>query len=582
MIMERKTYDIIYPEPMSPGVILESNVFTPMRDGVEIATDIYKPAEGDGPWPVIFAYSGYKKEYIFESPLPGFYVQNGYAVVYSQARGTGQSQGKYTFHGKYEARDGYDIVEWIARQPWCDGNVAMLGASYYAVNMWLTAVQNPPHLKCIVPFPGTTDNYRGLIYPGGVFRSSFIGGLLSGLLKVCIWPGPVPGKELPENPVLEILAHPEDGPYYWERSVWHRMDRIKIPVLNIVPTSQHLHTTSHLKSYEDIESPKKLIITPWTHMVYMRFSIECLPLNQQILRWLDYWLKGIDTGIMDEPEVAIYDNGTGEWRYENEYPLARTAWRKFYLHEKTTATEPWGLISDVSPTEKERAGTYRYPGSAFGPKEFLAYTTPPLEEDLVVRGPVSITFYASTTDENTADWTFFVKVGDISPGGKPLDPMNNPRDPINKPLWTDAWTPPDVWLWSFGNLKAKYLEVDESRSKPGQPWHSFQNPADLKPNTIYEFQIELMPIFNTFRKGHRIWLQIASQDMEFDNQDAFSPSGMALSGWSYRNAYKSEIAVYHSPEYPSHILLPIIPDAPEIARVEAPLRDVVPGAPSIE
>lgn len=580
--MERKIYDIIYPEPLAPGTILDSNVFATMRDGVEIALDIYKPADGDGPWPVIFAYAGYKKEYIFESPLPCFYVQNGYVVVYGQARGTGQSQGKYTFHGKEEARDGYDIIEWLAQQPWCNGKVAMLGASYYAVNMWLTAVENPPHLKCIVPFPGTTDNYRGLIYPGGVFRSAFIGGLLTALLHACIWPGPVPGKELPENPVLEMLARPEDGPYYWERSVWHRMDKIKVPVLNIVPTSQHLHTACHLKSYVDIKAPKKLIITPWTHTVYMKFIIECLPLNKQILRWLDYWLKDIETGIMDEPEVAIYDNGSGEWRYENEYPLARTLWKNFYLHEKSLSTEPWGSISEVPPTDNEKPDTYRHPRSAFGTTEFLAYTTPPLEEDLVVRGPVSIIFYASTTDQNTYDWAFFVKIGDISPGGQPLDPSNNPRDPRNKPFWTDVWTPPDVWLWSYGNLKAKYRDLDERLSKPGQPWHSFQNPADLKPNTIYEFQIELMPIFNTFKKGHKIWLQIAGQDMEYDTQDVFSKNGMSIRPWSYRNSYKSEITVYHSSEYPSYVLLPIIPEAPEIGQVNVPLSDVIPGAPLIE
>jgi predicted acyl esterase len=285
---------------------------------------------------------------------------------------------------------------------------------------------------------------------------------------------------------------------------------------------------------------------------------------------------------MDEPEVAIYDNGSEEWRYENEYPLARTLWEKFYLHEKNISTEPWGSISKVPPTDNEKPDTYRHPRSAFGTTEFLAYTTPPLEEDLVVRGPVSITFYASTTDQNTYDWAFFVKIGDISPSGQTLDTSNNPRDPRNKPFWTDVWTPPDVWLWSYGNLKAKYRDVDERLSRPGQPWHSFQNPADLKPNTIYEFQIELIPIFNTFKKGHKIWLQIAGQDMEYDTQDVFSKNGMSIRPWSYRNAYKSEITVYHSSEYPSHILLPIIPEAPEIAQVNVPLSDVIPGAPLIE
>jgi len=567
--MKRKVYDIIYPEPIPPGVILEKNLFAIMRDGVEIALDVYKPAEGAGRWPVILAYSGYNKETFSESPFPSFWCPNGYAVVSAQARGTGQSQGKYTLHGKDESRDGYDIVEWIAQQPWCDGNVGMMGASYFGVSQWVTAIHNPPHLKCIVPCPGWTDYYRGLAYPGGVFRYSFISFWLPRVMRGCLWPGPVPGKKPPMNSILDMLARPEDGPYYWERSVWNRMEQIKVPVLNIVPALQELHAPTHLRSYVDIKSPKKLIVSPFIHQMYMKFMLECLPINQQMLRWFDYWLKGIDTGIMDEPEVAIYDNGTGEWRYENEYPLARTEWKKWYLHPKVAASEPWGLVSEALPAENEKPDTFRHPGTLFNPPQFLGYTTAPLKEDVVVQGPVSVTFYASTTAENTADWAFFIKVGDIAPDGAFAG--------RTKPEWTDFWTPRDVWICSSGNLKPRFREVDESRSKPGQPWHSFRKPADLKPNVVYEFQVELVPIFNTFKKGHKIWVQIACQDVLFDSQDAFSPSARV----AYRGAHKDEISVYHDSEHPSHLLLPVIPDAPEIAPVKAPLRDIVPGAPTI-
>jgi predicted acyl esterase len=447
----------------------------------------------------------------------------------------------------------------------------MMGASGFAHEIWCTAVQNPPHLKCIVPAPGLTDNYRGFYYPGGVLQREIVF-LLVDAMNLGQWPGPVPGKELPENLVLDYLTNFEDGPLHLERSVWHRMGDIKVPVLNIVPGNNH-HSPTHLRSYVDITAPKKLRIVPYTYAMYMKYVFECLPLQQYVLRWFDYWLKGIETGIMGEPEVAVYDNGTGRWRYENEYPMARTEWQKWYLHEKTEATASRGSISETQPAAEEQPDTFNHPSGRFNPVQYLGYETPPLEEDLPVSGPVSITFYASTTSGDTSDWAFFVKLGDIAPSGEPPKLME-------RSLYTDMWTPPEVFLWSNGNLKTKFREVDESMSRPGLPWHPFKNPTDCKPNTVYEFQVELWPVFNTFKKGHKIWVQIACQSMSHDSQD-FTTTQSITPHIALRGAYNSEISVYHSAEYPSHLLLPVIPPAPEIAPVRAPLKDVVPGAPHI-
>jgi predicted acyl esterase len=574
----KMNYDVVYPLSTPSGVILEKNVYAIMRDGVKVALDIYKPVTGEGPWPVIIGYSGWPKEFFFESALPEFYCPNQYVIVQAQARGIGFSQGKFTMLGESEVQDGYDIVEWIAQQTWCDGNIGMMGASYFGVSQWLTALQNPPHLKCIVPCPGLTNHYKAFYYPGGVF-SSFAVYLVSSVTQGAIWPGPIPGKELPEDFLTRVYANTAYGPFYEEHGdPWKRIDQIKVPVLSIVSAGNELHAPTHLKSYIDIKAPKKLIITPWNGRVYQPFIFQTTSLNQQILRWFDYWLKGIDTGIMDEPEVAIYDNGTGKWRYENEYPLARTRWTKFYFHERTAKTEPWGSISEVQPTRKENPDTYRHP-SPPDKAQFLAYTTPPLEEDLVVRGPVSMTFYASTTEEALSDWSFFVKVGEMVQSGLLLNPVT--KEPQIKPDgWlntTNSWTPREVQLWSFGNLKAKFREVDESKSKPGQPFHSFQNPIDLEPNTIYEFQVELGPIFNTFKKGNKVWIQIAGEDPGYSTWD--SSSLYLRRGIEEIPPMKHEIAIYHDSEHQSHLLLPIIPDAPEIAPVRAPLCDVLPGAP---
>jgi putative CocE/NonD family hydrolase len=496
------------------------------------------------------------------------------------------------------AQDGYDMIEWIAEQPWCSGSVAMMGASGYGVMQWTTAPLNPPHLKAMVVL-ATTDNYRGLCYPGGVLRRPFVLHLVSTITQGAIWPGPIPGKELPMNVIAEIFLNNGDGPFWWEHGGgWKKIEKIKSPILNVVSTPNRLHAYYHLRSYGSIKSPKKLVITPWTGENYQPWIFETTAFNQYILRWFDYWLKEIETGIMNEPEIAIYDNGTGKWRHENEYPLARTKWGKYYLHGKTAPAE-LGLISQRLGEGQEKPQVFHNIGlntqmiasygmfleqrkkgkrdaqlSSTGTDQphFVVYASPPLEEDLRVWGPVSLTLYASTAEEVTTDWSFFVKMGEMVPNGVPLNPVT--RNPEIKPEVTDQWTPREVQLWSWGCLKAKFREVDENTSKLGMPWHSFQKPVDLKPNTVYEFQIELQPVFKTFKKGCRIWLKIACDDALYSTWDSSSRYvERPLS------PLRNEVLIYHGDEYPSHLLLPVVPDAREITPVQSPLQDAVPGAP---
>ena len=582
--MKEADYDIVYPNPTPQGVTLEKNVRAVMRDGVKMAVDVYRPVQGEGPWPTIFAYSPFQKERFFEGPKPAFYCSHGYVLVQATERGSGFSGGKFEFHGSKAAQDGYDLVEWIAGQSWCTGSVAMMGASGYGVMQWLTAPLNPPHLKCLVVL-ATTDNYRGLCYPGGVFRKPFVLNMVSGLTQAAIWPGPISGKEQPMNTIAEILAHTEDGPFWWEHGgSWTRIARIKCPVLNLVNTPNRLHAIYHLRSYADIMSPKKLVIVPWTNENYQPWIFETTSFNRYILRWLDYWLKGLDTGIMDEPEVAIYDNGTGKWRHEDEYPLARTRWEKYYLRGKASETDACGIIGTTPPARDDKpdtydnlslnaamAASYGIVSSAPTRPHYAAYLSPPLEEDITVWGPVSFTLYASTTEDVTSDLSFFVKMGEMVPEGVPLNPATGV--PETKPEANDPFTPREVQLWSWGSLKAKFRELDQNKSRPGMPWHSFQNPRELEQGIVYEFQIELQPVFKTFRKGCMVWLKIASDDALYSTLD--SSSQYVETPLSPEN---SKISIYHDAEHPSHLFLPVIPYVPEGIPVKPPLCDALPGA----
>ncbi len=467
--MTKKSYPVTYPEPVPANSRLKKNIFVPMRDGVKIAVDVYLPVKGKGPWPVILAYSPFQKERFFESAKPAFYCDHGYVCVQAAERGSGLNEGQFTFQSPQSARDGYDIIEWIAKQPWCTGNVGMLGASGYGVAQWITAPLNPPHLKALAAL-ATTDNYRGLCYPGGVLRKPFVLNMISGLMNAAIWPGPVTGKEEPMNIVSGLLANTEDGPFWWEHGCgWKTMSRIKAPVLNIVNVPNRLHAIYHLRSYNEIRSPKKLIVTPWTNENYQPWIFETTAFNLHILRWFDHWLKGINTGIMDEPEVAVFDSGTGNWRYENDYPLARTRWTKYYLHNLT-------ILSSVQPGKKEKPDVYhnvslnaalmasyglKFSVSKENEPFFVSYLSDPLEEDLKICGPVSFTLYAETAEEITSDWSFFIKMGEMVPNGVPLNPVIG--QPEIKPEANDAFTPQNVQIWSWGSLKCKFREVDDAK-----------------------------------------------------------------------------------------------------------------------
>jgi predicted acyl esterase len=575
--MKNVVKNIVYPNQTPPGVNLKKNVQAVMRDGIKMVLDVYQPAQGKGPWPVILAYSPFPKERIFESAKPAFYCNQGYVCVQASERGIGFNQGQFTMHGTQAAQDGYDLVEWIASQPWCNGNVGMMGASGYGVMQWLTAPLNPPHLKSLVVL-ATTDNYRGLCYPGGVLRKPFVLNLVSGFTQGALWPCPIPGKEMPMNIIAEILSHTQDGPFWWEHGGgWTRISEIKTPVLNIVNTPNRLHAIYHLRSYSDIKSPKKLVITPWTNENYQPWIFETTAFNSYILRWLDYWLKGIDTGIMNEPEIAIYDNGTGIWRYESEYPLKRTAWAEFYLHTRTidrtrpSAEEPPDSYENISLNTAMLA-SYGIAMPAPDRPNYVTYLSSPLQNDIKVGGPVSFVLYASTTEEVTSDWSFFVKMGEMVSEGVPLNPVTG--QPEVKPEVNDPFTPGNVQIWSWGSLKAKYREVDEKLSRPGLPWHAFQNPQQPKPRTIYEFQIQLQPVFKTFKKGCRFWLKISSDDALYTSLD--TTSSYVETPISLKD---SKVTIYHDAQHPSYLRLPVIPDAPEITPVPPPLCNAVPSAP---
>lgn len=552
-----------WPERVSQpryGVRSQKNVYITMRDGVKLCVDIYYP-DAPGNYPALLAVAPYGKElqalpapvrpYDFHHEAGGveagntqFWVSRGYVHVIADTRGSGSSEGSYCFYGPKESEDGYDLVEWIAAQPWCNGQVGMIGMSYFAVMQYHTAAQNPPHLKAIAPCEGLTDRYRQSCYHGGILDYGFY---------VRWWPllavpsfEPLSMREfLPEvlnqkveelkrhpdiqgfpaayltllcpekNPIhFDLLMHPNDGPFYWERSAYRMFDRIKIPTyLWSRWSGWGIHLPGAFSAYDGISAPRKMVIfqtstkgpdRPWNQH------------HEEILRWYDHWLKGIDTGLMDEPPIKLWVQGVNEWRYEDEWPLSRTRWTKFFLREN-------GRLSEEVPVSGEGPDhfTNRLYWDANEPAPCLKYTVGPFHEDVEMTGPMALYLHGSLSTED-ANW--MVDIKDISPDGSGR-------------------------TVSKGWLKASHRAVDPKLSRPYQPFHPHLESVPVVPGKILEYAVEIREASNVFKAGHSLQLLIKGEDSPYEDRIWYHLANMR----------ETRHSVYHDVKHPSYLLLPIIP-----------------------
>jgi hypothetical protein len=538
----------------------EKNVSIAMRDGVRLAADIYRP-DAKGKFPALLAMSAYGKDVQKlkgptgplnphrgnggqESGDTEYFVSRGYVHVIVDIRGSGDSEGEFPFFGIKEQEDGYDVVEWIARQPWCNGNVGMVGMSVFGLVQFLIAAQNPPHLKAIFPYEAYTDRYRHQMYHGGILNMGFyaqwwghvsVGASVPRSLRE----NPKEIKKILEDlkqtdeiqshpflyitlkypeknvPMFEGLVHPFDGQFYWETSAYTKFNQIKIPCYMVGRWSAWpIHLAGAFAAYNGINAPKKLMVMETEHP-----SGPLRPWRDDhdiILRWYDHWLKGMDTGMMGEPPIRLFLKGKNEWRYENEWPLARTQWTKFYLRGE-------GGLTRQPPGQDEHPDTFVNKPFAL-PREVLPgikYRTPPLEEDMEVTGPVALYFHA-VLDRPEATW--FVSINDSAPDGTTR-------------LITKGW------------LRASHRAIDEKRSKPYQPFHPHTESTSIEPGKVYEYAIDIRETSILLEAGHRIELVIKGQDSSSEDPIWFHLC----------NLKETKHAIYHSPEYLSYLLVPMIP-----------------------
>lgn len=547
-------------------VVVEQDVYVSMSDGIVIACDIFRP-DSDEQFPAILGESNYGKA-LQSAPImpaamdmknagaeagdPYFYARRGYVHVIADVRGSGKSGGEYTNYGQREQKDTYEIIEWIASQPWCDGNVTMFGASYFSIVQQQVAGLNPPHLKTIFSNYAYTDYYRDKFYHGGIFAYGFVIGwtklfanarIESWTLKnmgreyyeegiqralndadICGVPQLVEALKSPTkggNPlVVDTLINHLDGPYYAERNI--KYENIKIPAyLGADWACYGLEGVGPAgRGWENINAPKRMVIGPICYADRPLYQYQ-----YESLRWFDFWLKGVDTGIMHEPAVRIFVMGADEWKDAEDWPLPETKWTPFYLHEN-------GLLSEHEFWPNEGCSSYG-DSPVLTPRGSLRFLSPPLVENTEIIGPIILDLYASSTDD---DVLWFITLWDVGPQSK--------GELINgegERLLTRGW------------LRGTQREIDVRKSKLWEPHHTHTKREALTPGQIYQFKIKIEPTGNLFKIGHRIGLKISSSDGE---QPKTPLEWIFGSGHLLRQS-SSRVTVYHDEEHPSHLLLPV-------------------------
>ena len=518
--------------PPQHDVMREDDVAAPMRDGVALLTDVYRPVT-PGRYPVLIAASPYPRQIqntgaplgFVEAGQSDFFVPRGYVHVIANLRGTGGSGGTYTFSDSQERRDLYDLVEWAAAQPWSDGNVGMVGISYFAGTQLAAAVERPPHLKAIMPIAGTYDFYESSTHHGlgsTGFLTPFLAmigmtsaksdtfyrsKLMAAATKVLRAPAIhdrlanfngealVAGLKLllnlphPSHPWDDIwratlVEHPYHDAWWDDRNILPLLDRVEIPVYlgcDWQNVSLHLpHTFWALDRLTN--SPHVQVALLGNHGLTWPWE----SLHVEALAWFDHWLKGQDTGVLEGPSIRYIVEGDPAWRTSDAWPLPNTRHRAFVLDAD-------GVLGGGDGQGARRmmnlgAGMNRPRVSESDPPDTLVWDTPALEEDFDVAGEIELRLDAVST---APDLAWILCLQDVDPAGKATDITQ-------------------------GYLRAGLREVDEAASRIGAPVLPCRHFEPVPVGETVSYRIPIVPNAYRFKAGNRVRLFITHDDQASD------------------------------------------------------------------
>ncbi|MAG93959.1 MAG: hydrolase [Planctomycetaceae bacterium] len=578
-------------QPPQPGdyspakyeVVEERNGDAPMRDGARLKIDVFRP-QAEGRFPAVLQQTPYNKN--GQATRAKKFAARGYVVVNVDSRGRFESGGEWDPFSPKHKTDGYDLVQWVAKQPWCNGNVGTYGLSYMGWTQWWTASQSPPALKAIVPEVAPPDHFQNCPYQNGIFVCWMMdwAGMMSARLPHSAGPGPYGGfavnreKAYGNLPYIDFDKTRNYKPNAWWRKwinqntaqgeYWRAISyqtpesyaEGKVPSLaisgwfdanfpgtpmNYLGMKEHGGTAAARRP--------RMVVGPWQHIVNRHRVAAGVDFGEEaiidwdgyILRWFDYHLKGVENGVLNDPPVHVFVMGRNKWRAAEDWPLPGTKFTKYYLHSGGHANSSSGDGSlSTQPPGDERADRYVYdphdptPSPGFtnghidGPrdisqtatrKDVLVYDTPVLSEDVELVGPITARLFAATSCRDT-DW--MIRLSDVHPDGTAL-------------------------FLAEGVMRARH------RDPQRQGAFNASKLSTIEPNEAYEYRIDFWrPTGNLFARGHRIRIEISSSSYPYYLRNPNTgEDNIALA----RKFQVAKQTVFHDAGRASWVVLPVIP-----------------------
>jgi uncharacterized protein len=557
----------IFAQSPTYEVKREFDLRVPMRDGVTLSANVYRPDSAEK-FPVLLVRTPYDAAQPNYAEAGAYWASHGYVYVIEDVRGRGGSGGEF-YPLVNEAVDGDDSITWCANQPWSTGKVGMLGPSYLGWVQGYAAGMHNSHLAALIPTVTPPDPYRNFPVQFGVMQ-----------VATASWMAFISGKTLQDIaqfdlfrayahlPLIDVdhdlgrtmkpwrdwLSHPDYDDYWKKQAYQEKMLDSTTPALNVSgwyddvfvgTTENYINMTTKAHTPEG-RNQQWLLIGPWGHATNAGRALGDIDFGPSAvidflgveLRWFDHWLKGIDNGVEKDPHVRIFVMGENAWHTENEWPIARTKYTKYYLHSNGRGANSLfgtGTLTQQVQAE-EKPDHYRYspedPAPFITPADFhqtggpddyraverrddvLVYTTPAVEQPTEVCGPLEVKLYAASSARDT-DWT--VKLLDVHPDGF-AQRLND------------------------GIVRARYRESQEK-------------PTLLEPGKVYEYNIGAWSTCVQLQKGHQLRLEVSSsafpksaRNMNTGGDDANQAHGVV-----------AEQTIYHDAAHPSYVMVPIVP-----------------------
>lgn len=508
-------------------IVCDQDVAVTLRDGTVIYTDIYRPVNAPEKIPCIISWSYFGKRpgdgmdewqvigvppgtvsrmAKFESADPAYWCRYGYAVANADPRGVGHSQGDINMFGTQDGRDGYDFIEWLAAQDWCNGNIGMFGNSGVAMTQYRIAAEQPPHLACIAPWEATGDLLRESLYEGGIPALGFNNFIVSSL----VGPGYI------DDTAAMALKYPFMNEYWADKIP--KWEKIKIPAY-VTACWQHMHLRGSMECFRKIRSTKKWLRAhrefEWPD-TYANRSLE------ELKRFFDRYLKEIHNGWELTPRVRIEVMDAYEYNYqddrpEKEFPLKRTRYKKLYLD-----------AANASMSDEPLAGESKV---SYDAEKGITNFDMKFNEDTEITGYLKLHMWVEAEGNNEMD--IFVNVQKLDEDGDWL-----PTSVLGEPH-------PGAW----GKLRVSRRALDPKLSSDFQPVLAQTGEEKLSPGEIVPIDIEIYPTSRFWHKGQQIRVQIAGH---YVREGWFEPFF-----WDTDN--KGKHVIHTGGKFDSYLQIPVIP-----------------------